>query len=646
MIAPNPEIVWLALAAFFLPFVSFLISIAFPARYSWITPLGATLVLLASTLFSIILFSRIWNEAPVIFQYPWFTAGTHAIHFGFKLDNVSTLMVLTVSVISFLVHLYSIGYMAGEPHVRRYFALLGFFTFSMVGLVMASDLLVVFVLWEFVGVSSYLLIGFWQQRPQAAIAATKAFLMNRIGDIGFLVGVIMLWVVAGSLDIDVLPNLTRTVAEPTLTLIGLCIFLGVIGKSAQFPLFSWLPDAMEGPTPVSALIHAATMVAAGVFLIGRIYFLFTPDVLRVMAMVGAVTAVMSALIALVHFDIKKILAYSTISQLGWMVMCMGAGDPSAAELHLVTHAFFKACLFLSAGAVIHILQQASHQNRVEVDVQDIRHLGGLAGKMPFVFFAFVMSACSLAGVPLFSGFLSKDAILSSIQNPLFLIFGLIIIFLTVAYTFRLVWFIFFSQPREVKQFESIRFPIAPLVMRIPLLLLAVASTWLIVSKSPVQFHGWMFSGLDHGNYSPFSAITFLSVGTVFTALAFSYFFYRTQTHPSRRERFDLVRNNFGLDRLYTKSIIEPVFMLSAATYYIDKKWIDGILHFTAYAHVTFAHLAGWYDKTIVDGIADGVGIVSKVIGSITRSLANGKIQSYILWAMAGLIIFMVWILFE
>jgi len=388
------------------------------------------------------------------------------------------------------------------------------------------------------------------------------------------------------------------------------------------------------------------MVAAGVFLIGRVYFLFTPDVLRVMAIVGAATAVMGALIALVHFDIKKLLAYSTISQLGWMVMCMGAGDPAAAELHLVTHAFLKACLFLSAGAVIHILEQASHQNRVEVDVQDIRHLGGLAGKMPFVFFAFVTSACSLAGVPLFSGFLSKDAILTSIQDPFFLIVGLIIVFLTVTYTFRLAWFMFFSQPRAVKQFESIRFPIAPWVMKIPLLLLAAASTWLIVSKSPVQFNGWMFSGLHQGNYFHFGGITFLSAGVVIAALAFSYFFYRTKTHPSSRERFDLVRSNFGLDRLYTKSIVEPVFILSAATYYIDKKWIDSILHFTAFAHVTLAHLAGWFDKIIVDGIADGVGKASKVIGSITRSFANGKIQSYILWAMAGLIIFMVWVLFE
>ncbi len=646
MIAPNPEIVWLALAAFFLPFVSFLISIAFPARYSWIAPLGATVVLLASTLFSVMLFSRTWNETPVIFHFPWFTAGTHAVQFGFKLDNVSTLMVLTVSVISFLVHLYSIGYMAGEQGVRRYFALLGFFTFSMVGLVMASNLLVVFAFWEFVGVSSYLLIGFRQEKPEATVAATKAFLMNRIGDLGLFVGVIMLWAYKGTLDFDGLLSSSVPIAEPTFTLIGLCIFLGVIGKSAQFPLFSWLPDAMEGPTPVSALIHAATMVAAGVFLIGRIYFLFSPDVLRVMAIVGVTTAVMGALMALVHFDIKRILAYSTISQLGWMVVCLGAGDPSASQLHLVTHAFFKACLFLSAGAVIHILQQASHQSRVEMDVQDIRQLGGLAGKMPFVFLAFAVSACSLAGVPLFSGFLSKDAILTSIQTPVFLVLGLIVAFLTVVYTFRLVWFVFFGQPRGVKKFESIRFPIAPWVMRIPFLLLAAASTWPIVSKSPIQFNGWLFSGLHQGKYFHFSAITILSAGVVFTASAFSYFFYRSRAYSSGRDRFDLVRNNFGLDRLYAKGIVEPVLMLSTATSYIDKKWIDGLLHFNAYIQVTLAHLAGWCDKTIVDGVGEGVAKIVNVIGSVTRSLANGKIQSYILWALAGLIVFMVWILYK
>jgi len=208
----------------------------------------------------------------------------------------------------------------------------------------------------------------------------------------------------------------------------------------------------------------------------------------------------------------------------------------------------------------------------------------------------------------------------------------------------LVWFMFLSQPRAVKQFESIRFPVAPLVMRIPLLLLAAASTWPIVSKSPIQFYGWMFSGLHPGKYFHVSAITYLSTGVVFISLTFSYFFYRVKTAPSSRERFDLVRSNFGLDRLYEKAIVQPVLMLSVVTLYIDRKWIDGILHFAAYVQVTLAHLAGWCDKTIFDGIADGTGKVSKIIGSVTRSLANGKIQSYILWAMAGLIIFMVWIL--
>src|SRR5258706_8940731 len=248
--------------------------------------------------------------------------------------------------------------------------------------------------------------------------------MNRIGDLGLFVGVIMLWAYKGTLDFDGLLSSSVPIAEPTFTLIGLCIFLGVIGKSAQFPLFSWLPDAMDGPTSGYALIHAATMVSAGVFLIGRIYFLFSPDVLRVMAIVGVTPAVMGALMALVHFDIKRILAYSTISQLGWMVMCLGAGDPSASQLHLVTHAFFKACLFLSAGAVIHILQQASHQSRVEMDVQDIRQLGGLAGENAFVFSSFSVSACSLAGGPFFSCFFFQKALPASLQKPLFLVFWL------------------------------------------------------------------------------------------------------------------------------------------------------------------------------------------------------------------------------
>jgi NADH-quinone oxidoreductase subunit L len=265
--------------------------------------------------------------------------------------------------------------LAGDPAFRQYFAMLGFFTFSMLGVVVADNLLFVFIFWELVGFSSYMLIGHWKEKPEAADAAKRAFLFNRVGDIGFLIGLMILWTHAGSFNITDLASFS---GENTwMTAASLCIFCGAIGKSAQFPLFSWLPDAMEGPTPVSALIHAATMVAAGIFLLARIDFLFTPAALNVVVITGTLTALAGALSALVQHDIKKILAYSTISQLGLMVVALGAGAPEAAMLHLFTHAFFKACLFLAAGAVIHSLHQAQHKSHLSLDVQDIRNLGGL-----------------------------------------------------------------------------------------------------------------------------------------------------------------------------------------------------------------------------------------------------------------------------
>ena len=296
------------------------------------------------------------------------------------LDNNALIMVVVVSFVSFFVHVYSIGYMANDSALPRYFALLGFFTFAMLGLVMSGNLLVAFCFWELVGFGSYRLIGHWHEKLSAAKASTKSFIINRLGDLGFLIGMMILWSWTGNLEISTfdfsgVPTFWMTAA-------GICIFMGVIGKSAQFPLFHWLPDAMEGPTPVSALIHAATMVAAGVFLLIRIAVLFNADALIVISIIGAITTILGALGALFQFDIKKILAYSTISQLGFMVMAIGAGAAQGGFMHLLHHAFFKAGLFLGAGAIIHAMHQAYHYNAVPVDVQDIRNLGGLRKKLP------------------------------------------------------------------------------------------------------------------------------------------------------------------------------------------------------------------------------------------------------------------------
>ena len=531
--------------------------------------------------------------------------------------------------------------MAGDPDLRRYFGMLGFFTFSMLGIVVADNLLLIFVFWELVGFSSYMLIGHWREKPAAADAAKRAFLFNRTGDIGFLIGLMVLWRYTGTFDLHVLGISSETL--PWQTAASLCIFCGVIGKSAQFPLFAWLPDAMEGPTPVSALIHAATMVAAGVFLLARVYFLFTPIALDVVALTGFITALLGALAALAQNDIKKILAYSTISQLGFMVLAVGAGAPTAAILHLVTHAFFKACLFLSAGAIIHALHQSQNESHISFDVQDIRNLGGLRKKLPFTFVVFLMSGSALAGIPFFSGFLSKDAILIALQSwkgtgfnwRWFIFIGAFAIaFLTVAYVFRMIWALFFGNEKATAQL-SVSEP--PLAMRAPMAILALASLWLLVSQNPFDHNGWIYGAVQitgdapsHGFISIFSAIwVLLALGT---AYSFRGLVVRSST----------MYEAFYVNKFYKVAIEEPIFQLSQLTTVVDKKWIDGCLHTAAYLQLIVAHVTGWIDRTIIDGSVDGTAGLAKGIGSFTRSFQGGKIQLYVFWAIFAVIIFIIW----
>src|SRR6266571_5369499 len=340
----------------------------------------------------------------------WLEVGDLQVDFGLRLDPLSLLMLLVVTGVGGAIHIYSWGYMREDRGVSRYFAGLSLFTFSMLGIVTANNFLMLFIFWELVGVSSYLLIGHWFERPSAADAAKKAFITNRLGDFGFLLGILMVWGFAGGLNFSLIEDQLKR--NPALfgsraTAAGLLVFCGAVGKSAQFPLHVWLPDAMEGPTPVSALIHAATMVAAGVYMLCRVFFIFTPDALTVIAWIGGFTALLAALIAVQQNDIKRILAYSTLSQLGYMVMAVGLGGPTAAMFHLTTHAFFKALLFLGAGSVIHVLH---HE-------QDIWKMGGLRTKMPVTFWTFLLGTLALCGVTPFSGFFSKDEIIAATLNP-------------------------------------------------------------------------------------------------------------------------------------------------------------------------------------------------------------------------------------
>lgn len=624
------------------PLISFVVCLVVPNRYSWVVPMIASLLLFISASASAYIFLVTPTNTTILITIEWFNVAQFNFNGNMELNRLSILMLPIVTVISFLVHLYSIGYMAGESGTRRYFSILGFFTFSMLGIVLSDNLLLIFIFWELVGFSSYLLIGHWMEKPSAAQAAQKAFIFNRIGDAGFLIGIMIVWANTQTLNLQEVLHLTNLYSWQTAA--SLCIFCGVIGKSAQFPLLTWLPDAMEGPTPVSALIHAATMVAAGVFLLARVFLLFTDTSLNVVAIVGSATALLAAVSALNQFDIKKILAYSTISQLGLMVTAVGVGSANAAMLHLTTHAIFKACLFLGAGSIIYSMQHANRQNE-NFDAQDIRNLGGLRSKLPFAFLTFTIAAASLAGIPLFSGFLSKDSILTSIwdwSGDVFtwrwfiLVAILAVSFLTVLYTFRMVWFIFFS--RESQSATTAKE--SPWIMRLPLLILASFSVWVVVSLNPFNPSGWFTQSIGSLQHS--TLVTSISIGLVVAALMAAWFLFASKKSTAKSSKF--LQEAFNLDLLYEKLVHQSTLRLATIAETSDRKWIDGFLHFAAFAQVSFAHVIAWFDKYIIDGTVDAVAWIAGVSGTFTRSFQAGKIQLYIFWAVAGLIIFLFFIL--
>ncbi len=436
------------------PLAVFLLIQLLPVKIKKIAPLFGVAGALIAAAAAIRLFwmHRSAEGLPQQFLYSWLQISErplwpgvaiehYSLSVGFLLDPLNLLMITLVTVIAFFVQLFSVYYMAEDPSRPRYFAFLSFFSFSMTGLVLSSNLLQTFLFWELVGLTSYLLIGFWYQKPVAATAARKAFVLNRLGDLGFYLGIILLFVFFGSVSFVDLHSATlkQAFSEQFLTLIGILIFMGVMGKSAQFPFHAWLPDAMEGPTPVSALIHSATMVAAGVFLLSRAFGLFSasPITLQVILIIGTLTALVGASVATVQRDIKKILAYSTISQLGFMVMAVGAGSPSSAMFHLSTHAFFKSLLFLTAGAFIHRF----HTN----DIWEIGKYGGKKDTLAMA--ALCLGLFSLCGIFPFSGFFSKDLILETLKenNRIFCGIGIGVSFLTAYYSFRLLFVIVFSK---------------------------------------------------------------------------------------------------------------------------------------------------------------------------------------------------------
>jgi NADH-quinone oxidoreductase subunit L len=507
---------------------------------------------------------------------------------GFVLDDLARTMLLLVTGVGAVIHVYSLGYMRDDPGKSRYFASLSFFMFSMLGIVVANNFVMMFIFWELVGASSYLLIGHWFERDKAAEAAKKAFLTNRIGDFGFMLGILMVWVATGSVVfIEMNQQLARITSYPDyLAIAALLIFCGAIGKSAQFPLHVWLPDAMEGPTPISALIHAATMVAAGVYMLVRVGFLIeaSAPALWVISWIGTITAVMAALIATQQNDIKRILAYSTLSQLGYMIMAVGLASGQAAMFHLFTHAFFKALLFLGAGSIIVMLH---HE-------QNIWKMGGLAGRLGITFLTFLVGTFALIGLPPFSGFFSKDAILAIAYEKDRAIFwlGLSTAFLTAFYMLRLVVVVFFGKPRSDRARTGRE---APWVMIGPLILLAIPAfgagfSFVAPTFVPLPAEketGWLVPGL--------------ALGATLAGAILAIVLYRNrQSDPLNLAP---LRQRFYFDELYS-------FLIRAT---------QGLL----------AKLSAFLDRWILDGAAiRGAGATTWGLGSLLRLFQVGNLQAY------------------
>jgi len=561
---------------------------------------GLSIILIASTG---------WDARPDA-QFSWLAVDQLQVDFGLRLDPLSLLMMLMVTGVAGAIHVYSWGYMREDPGFSRFFACLSLFTFSMLGIVLANNFIEMFIFWELVGVSSYLLIGFWFERPAAADAGKKAFLTNRLGDLGFLLGILTVWLTLHSLSFSGLEEAMKKDPHALglgATAAGLLIFCGAVGKSAQFPLHVWLPDAMEGPTPVSALIHAATMVAAGVYMLCRVFFLLDPAALEVIAWVGGFTSLLAALIAVQQDDIKRILAYSTLSQLGYMVMGVGLAGmagPTASMFHLTTHAFFKALLFLGAGSVILGLH---HE-------QDIWKMGGLRKKMPATFWTFLAGTLALAGVPPFSGFYSKDSILGLAwgqSNHALFALGALVAALTAFYMFRLVFVVFLGQARSEASGHAHE---SPPVIVWPLRLLAVLS---IVGGviGLENIYGRQF-GAEHAlstfdqlvaplKEAPVAAGIGLLAAALGIAGAWSLY-GRAARDPLPAKLGGLsvaMRNRFYWDELYQALFIRP--------------------------HDFLAAIAGWFDRWIIAGLGvRGIHGSTELAGRALRLMQTGNLQTY------------------
>jgi NADH-quinone oxidoreductase subunit L len=584
--------------------------------------------------------------------YTWIFAGAFTADMGFQVDTLSAIMLFIVCGVGFLVHVYSIGYMHGDPSYYRFFTYLNLFMTSMLILVLADNYLLMFVGWEGVGLCSYLLIGYWYDRQSASDAGKKAFLVNRIGDAGFILAMSLIFWTTGSLNYDTVfaQAAAGQVTVGIATAITLLLFVGAAGKSAQVPLYVWLPDAMEGPTPVSALIHAATMVTAGVYMVVRsqALFLLAPGTMHVVAGVGAFTALFAASIGLVQNDIKRVLAYSTVSQLGLMFLGCGMGAFSSGLFHVMTHAFFKGLLFLGAGSVIH----AMHEE------QDMRRMGGLRNHIHGTYETMLLATIAIAGIPPFAGFWSKDEILGAAVKSgglgvLWWLMGLCAAFMTSFYMFRLIFLTFYGQERfdtqHVHPHES------PPTMLTPLKILALLSVigGIVVGLPPENglFHAFLsyaFPPVQH--HAAFHVWPDVPLMLLSTLVAVAGWFMAYHLYIQRPERanelagkyafaYEVLLNKYYIDEFYQAFIVRPVMWATTAFWIVDERIVDGMVNACATFTRLYANWSGLIDRWVVDGSVNGVAVLVQSGARFFRLAQTGLVQNYLLVMAVGVFVF-------
>ena len=638
-----------------LPLAGFLTTAAVGRRLGlnafWI-PVGAVVLSWLAAMFVIATFHDVIGgsaEGLAVTIWQWIPAGSFTVYFGFFVDNLTAVLLVVVTTIGMLVHVYSIGYMRHDPGYWRFFAYLNLFMVSMLLLVLADSWLVLFVAWELVGLSSYLLIGFWYRKRTAAEASKKAFITNRVGDVGFALGIMAIFVNTGTLNIRDSIGLLLSGVGPTIpvAIIALLIFAGAVGKSAQFPLHVWLPDAMEGPTPVSALIHAATMVNAGIYLVARANPIFAsaPQVMTVVAGIGIFTAILAASIAMTQTDIKRVLAYSTLSQLGYMFAALGVGAWTAAIFHLMTHGFFKGLLFLGSGSVIH----AVHEE------QDMRRMGGLRRKIPQTYWTMLIGAIAISGIPPLAGFFSKDEILGESYKLGFQwvwAIGVLVAVMTAFYMFRLIGLTFWGVSRvdpavEPKIHESPRVMIGPLwLLAIPSVVLGAVLSWPGPPLGPL--FGGQGEGLLAGWLSPIFAqghqllgrpeaafqiggidgiLIGISIAVAVGGSLAAWRLFGVEIGPLR---------GGARPALVTRLSNRLHFLYRASA---NKWWFDDInnLLFVTIGG-RLANALAWFDRNVVDGIVNGIGALTRRSGSGLARVQTGRVQNYALGIALGLIV--------